>query len=349
MSRTGKKKECVDADEHSFEKLKYIQMALEAEAQVEGGDGGVKEKPLWSVSVRASKRDEAKTREESKTIDPVVLDRVEAAVRDLALCRKGTGSGTGPAVGGINSEQQQRNAHSASPRGVRDNRIIGGFGPRVPVRSKSSQAVRRLPDRSGSGTLARRAPNRTRSAQVVRRLPDRKGSGRGLRRAVPERNSSTHSLRAFRRDRVDNPLVPNPLVERPLYKVGSDCDDSVLSDLDSCYTMDSINIRNKSQIMHDDVRIQNDDESETMTDGESVISFNTLDSIVLRRLQIHNLYDEGAAAADYNGSISTMNTTDVQQINAAATFDFETLEEIESDNDDTFFQEGVFTIQESEL
>lgn len=106
--------------------------------------------------------------------------------------------------------------------------------------------------RAARGVPKDRGVSRAASSQQAPRRPDRAVAPG--KKSVPARSSSTHSLKQFRKGQGHEPsLTGTDLLNlRKAQKAdNTDCD-SVQSDVESTYTMDSINLR-KSQIhSHDD-------------------------------------------------------------------------------------------------
>jgi len=114
--------------------------------------------------------------------------------------------------------------------------------------------------RAARGVPSNRGVSRAASSQQAPRRPDRTVAPG--RKKVPARSNSSHGLKEMRKkgQGTEPTLSGADLLNlRKAQKADSDaqenCDgDSVQSDVDSTYTMDSINLR-KSQIYHDDGKL----------------------------------------------------------------------------------------------
>ena len=105
--------------------------------------------------------------------------------------------------------------------------------------------------RAARGVPGKRGVSRAASSQQAPRRPDRAVAPG--KKKTPARSSSSHALKAVKRDGSDMPTITGAdlLNLRKAQKADDNDDCSVQSDLESTYTMDSINLR-KSQIHHDD-------------------------------------------------------------------------------------------------
>lgn len=124
---------------------------------------------------------------------------------------------------------------------------------RKPDRRGSQGAIKAANSamRAARGVPKERGVSRAASSQQAPRRPDRAVAPG--KKSVPARSSSSHSLKQFRRGQGQEPTLTGAdlLNLRKAQKADiNDCD-SVQSDVESTYTMDSINLR-KSQIKHGD-------------------------------------------------------------------------------------------------
>ncbi|CAB9516882.1 expressed unknown protein [Seminavis robusta] len=105
--------------------------------------------------------------------------------------------------------------------------------------------------RAARGVPASRGVSRASSSQQAPRRPDRAVAPG--KKTVPARSSSTHALKATKKGAGQEPTLTGAdlLNLRKAQKADNTDADSVQSDLESTYTMDSINLR-KSQIHRDD-------------------------------------------------------------------------------------------------
>ena len=136
--------------------------------------------------------------------------------------------------------KNQLEALQAGPAGRQDRR-----GSQGAIKAATSAM------RAARGVPASRGVSRAASSQQAPRRPDRTVAPG--KKSVPARSSSTHSLKQFRKGQGQEPTLTGAdlLNLRKAQKAdNTDCD-SVQSDLESTYTMDSINLR-KSQIHHRD-------------------------------------------------------------------------------------------------
>lgn len=135
--------------------------------------------------------------------------------------------------------------------------------------------------RAARGVPKERGVSRAASSQQAPRRPDRTVAPG--KKSVPARSSSTHSLKQVRRGQGQEPTLTGAdlLNLRKAQKADSTDCDSVQSDLESTYTMDSINLR-KSQIhKHDDEELAQqlkDAGLEDEYDDEASESVSTLQS-----------------------------------------------------------------------
>jgi hypothetical protein len=126
-------------------------------------------------------------------------------------------------------------------------------GEKKPDRRGSQGAIKAANSalRAARGVPKERGVSRAASSQQAPRRPDRAVAPG--KKSVPARSSSSHSLKQFRRGQGQEPTLTGAdlLNLRKAQKADvNDCD-SVQSDVESTYTMDSINLR-KSQIKHGD-------------------------------------------------------------------------------------------------
>lgn len=135
--------------------------------------------------------------------------------------------------------------------------------------------------RAARGVPGKRGVSRASSSQNAPRRPDRAVAP--AKKKTPARSSSSHALKPVKRDGAEPTITGADLLNLRKAKAADDGDndcDSVQSDLESTYTMDSINLR-KSQIHHDDDLAQQlmdaglDDDD---LDGEQSDSVSTLQS-----------------------------------------------------------------------
>jgi hypothetical protein len=103
--------------------------------------------------------------------------------------------------------------------------------------------------RAARGVPTSRGVSRAASSQQAPKRPDRAVAPG--KKSVPARSSSTHSLKQVRKGAGTEPTLTGAdlLNLRKAQKADIPDDCSVQSDLESTYTMDSINLR-KSQIIH---------------------------------------------------------------------------------------------------
>jgi hypothetical protein len=126
-------------------------------------------------------------------------------------------------------------------------------GPAKPDRRGSQGQIKKATSamRAARGVPASRGVSRAASSQQAPRRPDRTLAP--AKKSAPARSNSTHSLKQFRKDRTtETPTLSGAdlLNLRKAQKADLTDADSVQSDMDSTYTMDSINLR-KSQIHHE--------------------------------------------------------------------------------------------------
>lgn len=234
---------------------------------------------------------------------------------------------------------------------------------------KKAEILNKNPDRRGSqgaikaatsamraarGVPAARGVGRAASSTNAPRRPDRAVAP--VRRKTPARSSSSHGLKPVKRgDRTsETPILTGAdlLNLRRAQEAdnkdhaggdGGDGGSVGSDDVESTYTMDSINLR-KSQIVHDhelEGDHDNDDDAEEIVDEEiaSVGSFGTLDSVKLRHLQVddeHNKNDEeGDIQGEEEASVSTLDSeTDLDALAGA-------------EEEDAAAQEGAIAIDDT--
>jgi hypothetical protein len=146
----------------------------------------------------------------------------------------------------------------------------------------------------------------------------------------------------MRRDQLVNTVLERKESTQSLLRGPDDKSVGTYSDLDSCFTMDSVTMRkhqliadplddgtyheNDSFADHDDSvshfseypgelrelrRSQSGEETLSHVGGESIATFCTLDSLRLRRLQIHDGVDQACDISFFSNSFSTLNTADL--------------------------------------
>lgn len=163
----------------------------------------------------------------------------------------------------------------------------------------------------------------------------RTNSARGARRAMPTRTASD-SLRNMRRDQIVNtPLERKESSQSLMRASGDDKSVCTISDLESCFTMDSVNIRKNQMIAdpledgtyhetyscaeHDDSLSHWSEHLPMAQDGvsqagnESIATFCTLDSLRLKRLNINDVMGDQSCGdiSFFSQSFSTLNTADL--------------------------------------
>jgi hypothetical protein len=221
-----------------------------------------------------------------------------------------------------------------------------GGRPMAPRRAQSMHAgqvrsvgVTRSSDLSTMPTLLQQGNPRS----ILQRppVPPRTNSNsKNFNRAKPVRTASD-SLRTMRRDQLVNTVLERKESTDSLLRGPDDKSVATFSDLDSCFTMDSVTMRkhqliadplddgtyheNDSFADHDDsishfseypgdpTELTRGESGETLSHagGESIATFCTLDSLRLRRLQIHDGVDQACDISFFSNSFSTLNTADL--------------------------------------
>jgi len=256
--------------------------------------------------------------------------RSEDAEEDVLHDLRDTFSRT-PSVSGRPSVRRNNSGKIGATRGR----------PKPPQRAQSMN-LPRAPQPSRSTDLST-MPTLLAGAGSSRSMLQRPGVSRTnshsktFRRAMPTRTASD-SLRNMRKDKLVNTALERKESTHSLMRASSD-DKSVvtISDLESCFTMDSVNIRKNQMIAdpldagtyHETDSCANHDDSishwsehmpTVAQDGnvgggggghESVATFCTLDSLRLQRLQIHDVLDQACDISFFSQSFSTLNTADI--------------------------------------
>jgi hypothetical protein len=235
---------------------------------------------------------------------------------------------------------------SLSKRPALRRKNSGGGRPMAPRRAQSLHAgqvrsvgVTKSGDLSSMPTLLQQGNPRS----VLQRppVPPRtNSSSKNFNRAKPARTASD-SLRTMRRDQLVNTVLERKESTHSLLRGPDDKSVASFSDLDSCFTMDSVTMRkhqliadplddgtyheNDSFADHDDSvshfseypaelrELARYESGETLSHvgGESIATFCTLDSLRLRRLQIHDGVDQACDISFFSNSLSTLNTADL--------------------------------------
>jgi len=152
--------------------------------------------------------------------------------------------------------ERTTSSHLVERKAGADNPLAALAGPaKKPDRRGSQGAIKSAASamRAARGVPTERGVSRAASSQNAPRRPDRAVAPG--KKKVPARSSSSHSLKQFRKGGAGQEPTLTGADLLNLRKAqradNTDCD-SVQSDVDSTYTMDSINLR-KSQIhAHDD-------------------------------------------------------------------------------------------------
>jgi hypothetical protein len=234
---------------------------------------------------------------------------------------------------------------SLSKRPALRRKNSGGGRPMAPRRAQSMHAgqvrsvgVTKSGDLSSMPTLLQQGNPRS----VLQRppVPPRTNSS-SKSRAKPVRTASD-SLRTIRRDQLVNTVLERKESTQSLLRQPDDKSvGTSYSDLDSCFTMDSVTMRkhqliadplddgtyheNDSFADHDDSvshfseypaelrELTRHESGETLSHvgGESIATFCTLDSLRLRRLQITDGVDQACDISFFSNSFSTLNTADL--------------------------------------
>lgn len=149
-----------------------------------------------------------------------------------------------------NLPERTTSSHKVERKGKND--LADLMPPSKPDRRGSHGEIKKATSamRAARGVPTSRGVSRATSSQNAPRRPDRAVAP--VQKKVPARSSSTHSLKPFRKDRTTEvpTLTGADLLNlRTAQKADMTDADSVQSDMESTYTMDSINLR-KSQIHH---------------------------------------------------------------------------------------------------
>jgi hypothetical protein len=233
---------------------------------------------------------------------------------------------------------------SLSKRPALRRKNSGGGRPMAPRRAQSMHAgqvrsvgVTKSGDLSSMPTLLQQGNPRS----VLQRppVPPRtNSSSKNFNRAKPVRTASD-SLRTMRRDQLVNTVLERKESTQSLLRGPDDKSVATCSDLDSCFTMDSVTMRkhqliadplddgtyyeNDSFADHDDSvshfseypadlrELTRHESGSSHMGGESIATFCTLDSLRLRRLQIHDGVDQACDISFFSNSFSTLNTADL--------------------------------------
>jgi hypothetical protein len=237
--------------------------------------------------------------------------------------------------------------------------------PGGPSRTNSSGRPG-VPSRTNSNSgLQRSLPPRTSSSSG---LPKRSQSSKGgFIRGTPVRTASD-SLRTMQKGQIVNTALERKENSVDLLRGHDDKSVATFSDLDSCFTMDSVTMRKHQLIAdpledntyrEDDSYADHDDsishwsehmpelqitigggESSSQMGGESIATFCTLDSLRLRRLQIHDVLDQACDISFFSGnSFSTLNTADLD-LDLESVMDEEGLYELKEAGESALFDLG---------
>ena len=223
----------------------------------------------------------------------------------------------------VNVPQQKSMRQSGISRGVGLNRTKSTDLSYMPAMLSSSSSSSQAPP---PGPGRRQVPQRSSSMLGARRPPSRSSSG-------------ADTLRVLRRDQQINTSIGRQESNRSLLRgrSGTCADDSsvgTFSDMDSCFTMDSINIR-KSQLIADplDNATYHEDDSYACHDDtsashfseyralggldQSVTTFCTFDSLKLRPTNINEVLNQACdvSCLDTHSS-STLNSADLTDLDS---------------------------------
>ena len=149
--------------------------------------------------------------------------------------------------------ERTTSSHLVERKGERKNQLQALTGGPRQDRRGSATAIKAATSamRAARGVPGKRGVSRAASSQQAPRRP---GRDVAPKKKTPARSSSSHALKAVKRDGSEMPTITGAdlLNLRRAQKADNNYDDcSVQSDVESTYTMDSINLR-KSQIHHDD-------------------------------------------------------------------------------------------------
>lgn len=154
---------------------------------------------------------------------------------------------------GVRNLPERTTSNHLVERKGRPDDLAALVGPTKQDRRGSQGQIKKATSamRAARGVPTTRGVSRAASSQQAPRRPDRAVAP--AKKSVPARSSSTHSLKQFRKDRTtEEPTLTGAdlLNLRKAQKADLTDADSVQSDMESTYTMDSINLR-KSQIHHE--------------------------------------------------------------------------------------------------
>jgi hypothetical protein len=257
-----------------------------------------------------SSSNNSRTNEASE--DDVLHDLRDSFARTASLSKR-------PALRRKNSGSQTR----SRPMAPRRAQSMHAGQVRSVGRSRSSDGC----DLSTMPTLLNQGNPRS-TLQRPNAPPRTNSNSKSFQRAKPVRTASD-SLRTMRRDQLVNTALERKESTDSLLRGPDDKSVATFSDLDSCFTMDSVTMRKHQLIadpLDDGTYYENDSVAEhdesithfsehlpemTSGEGESIATFCTLDSLRLRRLQIHDVLDQACDVSFFSNSFSTLNTADL--------------------------------------
>jgi hypothetical protein len=295
-----------------------------------------------------SQKDEGATRTEDTNVESEQIDVHDVAVENAAEALRAAEASEDDVLHDLRNSFARTASLSKRPALRRKN--SGGGRPMAPRRAQSMHAgqvrsvvATKSGDLSAMPTLLQQGNPRS-SLQRPPVPPRTNSSSKSINRAKPVRTASD-SLRTMRRDQLVNTVLERKESTQSLLRGPDDKSVATFSDLDSCFTMDSVTMRkhqliadplddgtyyeNDSFADHDDSvthfseypaepreprGLMRHESGETLLShvgGESIETFCTLDSLRLRRLQINDAVDQACDISFFSNSFSTLNTADL--------------------------------------